>query len=94
MTYWSTPIALRSLPTLREILDPIKRGYPLYLLFAQLYILCSPNSKGQIKDVKYFLNDDPKVIACPKILGWKEKKFLHLRGLSQSPKVYRNLEGS
>ena len=53
VTYWSIPLALRSLPTLREILDPIKRGYPLYLFFVQPYILCSPNSKGKIKYVKF-----------------------------------------
>ena len=69
----------------REILDPIKRGYPLYLLFVQPYILCSPNSKEQIKDVK--LKDDPKVMAYPKIFGIKEKKFSHIRGLSLSLKV-------
>ena len=30
--------------------------------------MCSPNSKGQIKDVKNF-EDDPKVISYPKIVG-------------------------
>ena len=30
-----------------------KRVHPLYLLFIQPYILCSPNSTGQIKDVKF-----------------------------------------
>ena len=93
VTYWSVPLTLRSLLALREILDPIKRGYHLYLLFVQPYILCLSNSKGQIKDVKIW-KDGLKVMACPKTLGRKEKWFSHIRGLSQSPKVYLNLEGS
>ena len=52
MTYWFVPLALGSLPTLRVILDPTNKRVPFYLLFVQPYILCSPNSKGQIKDVK------------------------------------------
>ena len=52
MTYWFVPLALGSLPTVRVILDPTNKRVPFYLLFVQPYILCSPNSKGQIKDVK------------------------------------------
>ena len=43
------PFCFKEPVTLREILDLIKRGHPLYLLFVQPYILRSPNSKGQIK---------------------------------------------
>ena len=50
---WMTYLSLGNLPTLREILDPINKRVPfIYLLFVQPYILWSPNSKGQIKDVK------------------------------------------
>ena len=66
----------------------------MYLLFVQLYILCSPNSKGQIKIKDVKLKDDPKVMAHPKMFGMKEKKFSYIRGLSQNPKVYLNLKGS
>jgi len=46
------------------------RGYPLYLLFVQPYILCSPNSKGQIKDEKKKeFEDYLKVMAYLKMLG-------------------------
>ena len=74
MTYLFILLALGSLPTLREILDLIKKGHPLYLLFVQPYILWSPNSKGQIKDIK--LKDDPKVMAYPKMFWDKRKKVL------------------
>ena len=33
-------------------------------------------------------------MAHPKMFGMKEKKFSHIRGLSQNPKVYLNLKGS
>ena len=74
MTSLSILLALGSPPTLREILDPIKRGYPLYLLFGQPYILCSPNYKGQIKGVK--LKDDLEVTAYPKKFWDKRKEVL------------------
>jgi len=61
-------------------------------LFVQPYILCSPNSKEQIKGIK--LKDDLKVMACPKMFWDKRKKFSHIRDFSQSPKVYLNLKGS
>ena len=49
---------------------------PLYLLFVQPYISCSPNSKRQIK-IKYVkLKDDPKVMAEPKMFGIKKEEVL------------------
>ena len=43
--------------------------------------MCSPNSKGKIKDIENG-GDDPKVMAYPKTNETKEKKFSHVRGLS------------
>ena len=53
--------------------------------------MCSPNSKEQIKDVK--LEDDLRIMVYPKMFGIKEKKFSHVKDLSQSTKVYFNLKG-
>ena len=54
------------------------------------YVHLILKDKSKIKDVK--LKGDPKVMAYLKIFGMKEKKFSHIRGLSQSPKVYLNLK--
>ena len=40
------------------------------------------------------MEDDPKVMAYPKILGWKEKKFSHMRSLSQRRKVFQKKKKS
>ena len=55
--------------------------------------MCSPNSKGQIKDIK---NEGMalKLWYILRYYGIKEKKFSHIRGLSLNPKVYLNLKGS
>ena len=45
------PFSLREPTYTIEILDPIIKDTLLYLLFVQPYTMCSPNSKGQIKDV-------------------------------------------
>ena len=50
----------------------------------------SPNYKGQIKGVK--LKDDLKVMAYPKILGWKEKEVLTHEGLIPKSKGMSWLE--
>jgi len=52
--------------------------------------LCSPNFKGQIKDIK--LGDDPRVMVFPKMFEIKEKKFSHVRGLSLKSKGISLLE--
>ena len=38
--------------------------------------------------------DDPKVMAYPKTIGIKEKKFSYVRGLFLNPRVYLYLKGS
>ena len=53
----------------------------------------SPNSKGQIKDVKSG-RDGLEVMVYPKCYEIKEKKFSHIRSLSLNLKVYFNLKGS
>ena len=40
------------------------------------------------------LEDDPNVMAYPKILAQNEKKFSYMRDLFKSPKVCLNLKGS
>ena len=54
--------------------------------------MCSPNSKGQIKDIK---NEGMalKLWYILRYYGIKEKKLLHIRGLSLNPKAYLNLKG-
>ena len=46
------PFSLREPIYTREILDLITKDALLYLLFVQPYIMCSANSKEQVKDVK------------------------------------------
>ena len=46
------PFSLRKPTQTREILDRTMKGTLYILLFVQPYIMCSPNSKGQIKGVK------------------------------------------
>ena len=55
--------------------------------------MCSPNSKGQIKDVKM---EGMALKLCYTLRYYeiKEKKFSHIRGLSLNPKAYLNLKGS
>ena len=46
------PFSLKEPTHTREILDLTMKGTLIYLLFVKLYIMCSPNSKGQIKGIK------------------------------------------
>jgi len=53
VTYLSTLVALRSVHTLRKIVDPIKRWYLFVsVVCSTIYLVFNHNSKGQIKDVK------------------------------------------
>ena len=56
-------------------------------------MLCSPNSKKQIKDVK-MEGMALKLWYTLRYFGITEEKFSPIRGLYLNPKVYLNLKGS
>jgi len=93
VTYLSIHLALRSLPTLRKILDPIKKRLPfISLVCLAIYLVITKFYRTNKRCKK--CKDDPKVMAYPKTNGTKEKKFSHIKGLSLILRVYLNLKGS
>ena len=85
------PFSLREPTYTIEILDPIIKDTLLYLLFVQPYTMCSPNSKGQIKDIKNG-RDGPKVMVYPKMLWDKRKEVVTYKRLVPKSKGISELE--